>query len=78
MRNIIIFINGNKPKIVMKKGSGSRIIYLFPDGKPYSLKVQMAFATFKNGQSGLICYASDRPVSLNELLLAHEDLMGNC
>ena len=77
MRNIIIFINKERPKVVRKKGSGARIFYLYPDGKPHLLKVHTTFATFLNGHSGAICYASDRSVSLDELLQAHQELIGN-
>lgn len=76
MRNIIVFIDEQDPKVVRKHGNSSRIFYLYPDGKPRALTVHTTFATFINGQSGAICFAADRPVSHNELLQAHDELLG--
>lgn len=76
MAQVLIFTNNEQVKLLKVRDYRNRISYLNANKEVKHLTVEMFFSTFLNGESGAVLVAADRYVSRDEILDAHESLIG--
>lgn len=72
MVKILQFLNDNPPKAVSYSGYQSSVTYRSVEGGLKAVGVAMIFTTFNDGSSGAVLVATDRDVTHEEILDAHE------
>ena len=72
MVKILQFLNGKPAEAVTYSCYQSRVAYCANDGEHKNVGVAMIFTTFKDGTSGAVLVATDRDVTHDEILDAHE------
>lgn len=75
MVKILQFVNGKAARVVKSSGYKSSINYRGNDGVIKTIPVSIIFTTFNDGTSGAVLVATDREVTYQELLAAHERLI---
>ena len=75
MVKILHFLNGEPAKVVSYVGYQKIIPYFDADRHPQFAEVKIIFATFNNGSNGAVLVASDRDVTHEDILNAHERLI---
>ncbi|MEH4661140.1 hypothetical protein [Phytobacter diazotrophicus] len=75
MKTVLVFINKKTP-FVYRTVAGDNTLRVPSSGRrTRQIPIEIRFATFRNGESGAVLIATDRPVSLNEILDAHQQLI---
>ncbi|MGL4183178.1 hypothetical protein [Enterobacter ludwigii] len=75
MVQILVFANNEEARVMNVRAYQSGVNYLYSGQKTLILNVDMFFATFLNGESGVVLVAADRYVSRQEILKAHAALI---
>ncbi|ORC19838.1 hypothetical protein B1H42_16445 [Enterobacter cloacae subsp. cloacae] len=76
MAQILIFAGNEQPKLLNVRTYRRKIIYRRANSEITYLNVEIFFSTFLNGESGAVFVATDRNVRRNEILEAHNALIG--
>lgn len=75
MAQILIFAGNEHPKLMNVRTYRRKIRYKRANSEITYLNVEIFFSTFLNGESGAVLVATDRNVSRNEILEAHNALI---
>lgn len=75
MVQILVFANNEPVRVLRVHSHKSKISYLYSDKAVRKLNVRMFFSTFLNGKSSVVLVATDRCVSREEILEAHDTLI---
>lgn len=75
MAQILVFANNEEARVMNVRVYQSRVSHWCSGQKILILNVDMFFATFLNGESGVVLVAEDRGVSRQEILKVHAALI---
>lgn len=74
MRDIILVLNDEPPKVIRTPNLKREIVYLRENNLLNSLPVQIRFVSFRDGRCGALLIAAERFVSTFEALNLHYEL----